>query len=381
MVKGRNEIMLYVDIPTQAEISSLLAARGEGCVSIYLETTPLTQQIDAARTRLKHLVGDAVAQLTDGGAAKRVVWPIEEQLHDLLDDDAFWRMQANSLALFVTADTLRSYRLPSRLTETVQVADRFHLKPLLRVLSMPQHAFVLALAENEVRVVELLGDHPAQELRVPDLPKDAASVAGTANVNSRSYSGRLGAGEGQKHHLRQFCRSIDHALRGVLAGRSEPLIVAAAEPLLSLYRSVNTYPHLAEQAIGTSPVRLSPHDLGAQARTIIDAINAKMVVDFGTLYAMRENEGRATTQLALAARAATFGAVDTLLVDMDSVQPGRVDETTGEIDLATEESSLSYGVVDEIAGRVLAQGGRVLAVRRHEIPQQAELAAILRYAV
>ena len=373
--------MLYVDIPTPAEFNSLLATRGDGCVSIYLETTPLTQKIDAVRTRLKQLTGDAVAQLTDGGAAKREVWPIEEQLHDLIDDEAFWRTQANSLALFITANSLRSYRLPSHLTETVQVADRFHLKPLLRVLSMPQHAFVLALAENEVRVIELLGNQPAQQIQVPNLPKDAASVAGTANINSRSYSGRLGAGEGQKHHLRQYCRLIDAVLRGLLAGRSEPLIIAATNPLLSIYRSVNTYPHLAERAIETSPTRLSPHELGAQARTIIDGINAGMVADFGLLYATRENEGRATTQIALAARAATFGAVDTLLVDMDGVQPGRVDETTGEVTFETHESARSYGVIDEIAGRVLAQGGKVLAVRRKDIPQEAELAAILRYAI
>jgi len=373
--------MLYVDIPTPAEVSSLLATRGDGCVSIYLQTTPLTQKIDAVRTRLKQLTGDAITQLTDGGATKRAVWPIEEQLHDLIDDEAFWRTQANSLALFITADSLRSYRLPSHLTETVQVSDRFHLKPLLRVLSMPQHAFVLALAENEVRVIELLGDQPAQEIQVANLPKDAASVAGTANVNSRSYSGRLGAGEGQKHHLRQYCRLIDAVLRGLLAGRSEPLIIAATNPLLSIYRSVNTYPHLAERAIETSPIRLSPHELGAQARTIIDEINARMVADFGTLYATRENEGRATTQIALAARAATFGAVDTLLVDMDGVRPGRVDETTGEVTFETHESARSYGVIDEIAGRVLAQGGKVLAVRRKDIPQEAELAAILRYAI
>jgi hypothetical protein len=373
--------MLYVDIPTPAEVSSLLATRGDGCVSIYLQTTPLTQKIDAVRTRLKQLTGDAITQLTDGGATKRAVWPIEEQLHDLIDDEVFWRTQANSLALFITADSLRSYRLPSHLTETVQVADRFHLNPLLRVLSMPQHAFVLALAENEVRAIELLGDQPAQEIQVPNLPKDAASVAGTANVNSRSYSGRLGAGEGQKHHLRQYCRLIDAVLRGLLAGRSDPLIIAATNPLLSIYRSVNTYPHLAERAIEASPIRLSPHELGVQARTIIDEINARMVADFGTLYATRENEGRATTQIALAARAATFGAVDTLLVDMDGVRPGRVDETTGEVTFETHESAHSYGVIDEIAGRVLAQGGKVLAVRRKDIPQEAELAAILRYAI
>jgi hypothetical protein len=373
--------MLYVDIPTQAEIGALVAARGEAFVSIYLKTTPETQHIDAARTRLKQLTGDAAAQLEAAGAAKRTIWPIEEQLHDLMDDGEFWRLQAESLAIFVSPDALRTYRLPNHLTETVQVADRFHLKPLLRAVSLPQHAFILALAENEVRVAQLLGDQPAQEIRVPVLPRDAASVAGTASVNSRNYSGRLGGSEGQKHHLRQYCRRIDAALRGLLSGRREPLIVAATEPLLSIYRSINSYAHLADEAIETSPARVPAHELGTGARRILDGINARAVADFASLYAERENEGRATTQVAEAARAATFGAVDTLLVDMDSTVPGLVDETTGEVTFDAEDSAVSYGVVDEIAGRVLTHGGRVLAVRRGDIPQQGELAAVLRYPV
>ncbi len=373
--------MLYVDIPTQPEVRALVSARGEALISIYLKTTPETQHIDAARTRLKQLTSDAVAQLEAVGVAKRTIWPIEEQLHDLMDDDDFWRLQAESLAIFVTPETLRTFRLPNHLTETVQVADRFHLKPLLRAVSMPQHAFILALAENEVRVIELLGDQPAQEIRVPGLPKDAAAVAGTASVNSRNYSGRLGGGEGQKHHLRQYCRRIDEALRGLLSGRSEPLIIVATDPLLSIYRSINSYAHLAEAAIETSPVRIPPHDLGTEARKIVDQLNAESIADFARLYTERENQGRATTQVAQAARAATFGAVDTLLVDMDSVMPGLVDEETGEIVIDKEDSAVSYGVVDEIAGRVLAHGGRVLAVRRNDIPQEAELAAVLRYPI
>lgn len=373
--------MLYVDIPTQPEIGRLVSERGAALVSLYLKTTPETQHIDAARTRLKQLATDAVAQLEEAGVPKRTIWPIEEQLHDLMDDDDFWRVQANSLAIFVTPDSLRSYRLPNHLSETVQVSDRFHIKPLLRAVSMPQHAFVLALAENEVRVVEVLGDQPAQEIRVPNMPKDAASVAGTANVNSRSYSGRQGGGEGQKHHLRQYCRAIDAALRGLLAGRHEPLILAATDPLLSMYRTINSYPHLAAEAITTSPVRVPAHDLGTHAREVLDGINAASVAAFGDLYAERENEGRATTQVARAARAATFGAVDTLLVDMDSIVPGVVDDTTGEITFDKDESAVTYGVIDEIAGRVIAHGGRVIAVRRADIPQEAELAAVLRYAL
>lgn len=373
--------MLYVDIPTQSEVMALIGARSEAAITIYLQTTPQTQNIDAARTALKQLTAQAVAQLQEIDVPKRTIWPIEEQLYDLMDDDAFWRLQSNSLAIFVTPDSLRTYRLPNHLTQMVQVADRFHLKPLLRAVSVPQHAFILALAENEVRVIELLGDQPAEEIRVTGMPKDAASVAGTANVNSRSYSGRQGGGEGQKHHLRQYCRAVDAALRGVLAGRHEPLILAATDPLLSMYRSVNTYANLAADAITTSPVRVPAHDLGARARKIMDGLHAATLSELATLYAQRENEGRATTQIARAARAATMGAVDTLLVDMDSVIPGVVHATTGEITFDDTASAVSYGVVDEIAARVLLNGGRVFAVRRDDIPQGGELAAILRFAV
>ena len=39
----------------------------------------------------------------------------------------------------------------------------------------------------------------------------------------------------------------------------------------------------------------------------------------------------------------------------------------------------SYGVVDEIARRVWLSGGRVLAVRRDDVPGRSSVAAILRY--
>ncbi|MGY6535295.1 MAG: baeRF11 domain-containing protein [Pararhodobacter sp.] len=372
--------MLYVDIPTTTELQKLVAARGAALVSFYLPTTPETQHIGQARTELGNLLKQAEAQLEAVDTPKRTIWPISEQINDLLDDDDFWAHQANSLAVFVTPDSLRAFRLPNHLTTTVQVSDRFHIKPLLRAISVQQHAFVLALAENEIRLIEVFADLPAQEIRVPGMPKDAASAAGTANVNSRNYSNRKGGSEGQNVLLRAFARKVDAALRPVLSGRSEPLILAAAEPLWSIFRSVCSHDGLAAEGIRTSPVRITPAELAEQARPILDGLHAQALEEVHALFSARENEGRATTQVARSARAATYGAVDTLLVDIDEVMPGTVDDN-GEVTFEDHESATSYGIVDEIAGRVLASGGRVLAVRRAEIPQEQSLAAILRYAV
>ncbi|MFN6979369.1 MAG: hypothetical protein ACK4OP_14655, partial [Gemmobacter sp.] len=243
-----------------------------------------------------------------------------------------------------------------------------------------QHAFVLALEENGVRLVEVFPDLPAQTVKVPGMPRDAAQVAGTANVNSRSYSRRLGGGEGQNVLLRAYARAVDAALRPVLAGRSEPLILAAADPMRSVFRSVSSYGGLVAATIDGAPGRDSDAALAEAARPILDALHAEHMEKTRSLFAARGSEGRATTQITDAARAATMGAVDTLIVDIDVVIPGTVDDA-GVVSLASGESAATYGVVDEIAGRVLANGGRVLAVRAEDVPEGAPLAAILRYAV
>jgi hypothetical protein len=92
-------------------------------------------------------------------------------------------------------------------------------------------------------------------------------------------------------------------------------------------------------------------------------------------------QGRASDDLAVIARAATFGAVDTVFVDIDEAQPGFVAEADGALTLGDADDAANYGVVDEIARRVLLARGRVLAVRRADIPGEGPAAAILRYPV
>lgn len=98
-------------------------------------------------------------------------------------------------------------------------------------------------------------------------------------------------------------------------------------------------------------------------------------------FGLRRNQGRASTDVAQVARAATFKAVQSLLVDMDRVIDGHVDETDGRIDEAMAPGASSHSVLNEIARRVLLSGGEVLSVRKEDLPDGAPVAAILRYAL
>ena len=371
--------MLYVDIPHRSEIERLIAHRGPASMSIYLPTTPVTQDVQADRIALKNLAKIGLDQLRTAEVDKRALWPIEEEIDDLVEDHEFWRFQARSLAVFVTPERILTFRLPNTLTALVEVSDRFHLKPLLRSVTWPQTAYVLALAQNAVRLVEVSGDLPAATVKVEGMPTDAASAIGKTSVLDRSQKGRLHGSEGQKVRLRQFARQVDQALRGLIHGRETPLILAANAPLESIYRSVNTYPHLVAQSIGGNSDTTSDADLAAAAREILDALHRAELEALHSLFEVRSKAGRATTDIAQAARAATFGAIDTLLVDIDEVVPGTVGDE-GSITLKDGPCADSYGVVDEIAARAFTSGARVLGVRRADIPGGASLAAILRYA-
>ena len=373
--------MLHTDLPTRPEIRDLAEARGDLCVSLYLPTSPLTQETDRDRILLKSVAAAARSQMEAAGADKRQVAAIAEQIEDLLDDEEFWRFQARSLALFATPDWLRSFRLPNQLEPLRAVSDRFHLKPLLRAVTFPHEALVLALSQNGVRLIEVFADLPPQEIRVADMPRDAASAAGKASLGDRSPSGRIQGSEGLKVRLRQYARKVDAALRDVLAGREVPLILATTAPLDAIFRSVNSYPHLAAQQITTNPDRLKDLELAQAARPLLDEIHASELAAVRERFETRKTQGRATTDLAQAARAAAFGAIDVLLVDIEAVVPGWMDEEDGSLRFAEADGAGSYGVVDAIAARAMAGGARVLAVRPADLPGDAPLAAILRYAM
>ena len=371
-------MILPTDIPTRAEIDRLLEHRAPSSVSIYLPSDPASNG-DPERIEFKTLAAQASSQLGEAGAGVRVVRQFEDEIGYLYDDEGFWRHQARSLAAFATPQWLITFRLPNRLLSQVEVSDRFHVRPLLRALTFPHVAFVLALAQGSVRVVEVTPDLDPARINVDDLPLDVAGAVGKSSIADRAPIRRVQGSEGQKVRMRQYARGVDRALRPLLNGLEVPLILAATEPIESIYRSVNTYPHLLSRGIPGNPEAASDAELAADTRTILDDLYATQLREIQELYAQRSADRRALADVAEVARAATFGAVQTLLVDIDAAVPGTVDEQTGAVTFAPSPTGDVHDVTDEITRRAWLTDARVLAVRNDDIPGHGPVAAILRY--
>jgi peptide subunit release factor 1 (eRF1) len=373
--------MLHIDLPTRAEIERLAAYRKSPAVSIYLATHPVTQQADADRLQLARLLKEAVDQMEKGGVDKRSIWPIEEAVQELVDDPDFWDVQANSLAVLATPEQTRTFRLPNRLQNVAEVSDRFHLKPLIRAVTFPHNAYVLAYSVGRVRLVEVTADLPAREIKVQGLPKDLNDALGKASRAASQGAVRSGRHISEGEFFRRYARTVDAALRPFLQGHERPLIIASPEPHGSIYRSVSSYPHTAERIVSGNFDGAPEHELATAARSVLDEVYADEIKALHGLFAERQGQGRATGDIAQAARAATFGAVDTLIFDMDEVVHGTVNDEDGGIAFAETASAQNYGIVDEIAARALRTGARLLAGRKDDIPGGGSLAAILRYPI
>lgn len=368
---------MYVDLPSEDEVRALLEVTGTTCVSIYMPATPEPDDADAERLVFKNLASEAMEKLKELGVDKRELTAFADALGDVDDDPFFWRHQARSLAVFITGEELHVYRLANQLEPAVAVADRFYVKPLLRALSFHSAGFVLSLAQGGVRLLEFGDDYGPYEVEAEAMPTDLSSFVETVpGASGFAFTG-VQSPEGQDSRLRKYARAVDRSLRGAIRGVDAPVVIAATDPLLSVFRSISTLDNLARGTISGNTERVSDEELVASARRIVDEENARSLADLLEEFDRRAGQDRTAIDLADLARAATYGSIETLIVDIDRVVSGSIGDD-GALSLSDEPDA--YDVVDELARRVIRTGGDVIAVRADEVPQNGPAAAILRYA-
>ncbi|MDD9717393.1 hypothetical protein PVW48_11595 [Dinoroseobacter sp. PD6] len=181
--------MLCVELPSPAEIGHFDLHRSDGFVSVYLPTTPLTEDIRQRPTRLKQLQDEAVSRQEESGLDKHRIWPLEEHFETVLEDDDFWAHQAHSLVIFAMPQHLRTYRLPSDLAVTEPVAALVQLLGTFAVLHRGIETSPDRMSDADlVRAASFGGAHT---LMVDIDSLVASTVDETTGLPARGHGGRL----------------------------------------------------------------------------------------------------------------------------------------------------------------------------------------------
>jgi hypothetical protein len=382
-----------MDSISKDELRQLIEDRHGPCVSIYMPThRKLEAQQD--RIRFKNLLRRAEEGLLQLGLRSPEAAGLLEPARKLLDDTSFWEYLSDGLALFLSRNSLRSYRLPYSLKEMAVVAERFQLKPLLPLLEYAAQFFVLALSKNQVR---LLRGTPlgAEEVELSNVPRGLADALKYDQAEKQlQYHTRTPRGlghraavfhghgtreEGDTEDILHYFRMIDRSIHEVLRSETAPLILAGVDYLLPVYRRANSYPHLLEEGVAGNPDELQPEELHARVWPVVQPALEKGRRRAMERYAELAAKGRASNRIGEVVREAYFGRVDSLIVALGLQQWGAFDPDERTVHLYPAQKPGSHDLLDFAAIHTLLNSGDVHAVAPEKVPGGEALAAIFRY--
>jgi hypothetical protein len=378
-----------------SELRRLTSSDHGTCISMFMPTHAAGRDGQQDALRLKNLTATAERELLERGMRSPEVRKILQPVRDLPGEPSFWEKRSQGLALFVADGVFDRFRVPLPLDETVVVNQRFQVKPLLPLLNSAAQFYVLAFSQNRVRLFE--GDHSGcREVIVPGLPENMQKSLNYDQISRspQSHAGQRGndhgkqgvvfhgqgdEGEIAKEDLAKYFRLIDTALHPVLRNKQTPMILAAVQYLLPIFRDASSYPHIAREELPGNPDHASEQDLHGRAWPIVAGWNDMQLADAAARYQQLAGTGKTVDDLHRILPAASQGQIETLFVERGAHRWGWFDAQTSQVRLngfapkGTDDDLLDLAAVQTLLNR-----GTVYSVENERCPSPP-ICAVLRY--
>ena len=388
------EVAFFMDKITREELRELSAHSRKLCVSLFMPAFRAGRETEQNSIRFKNLLKEAESRLSASGARPPEIQELLKPARGLVDDPLFWQRQGDGLAVFLSADYFKNFRLPLSFQESVILARRFHFTPLLPYFSGEGRFYVLALSRNMIRLLEgsrhavdevdvetllpSLGDAFRFDRFEKQLQFHTGTSAGRSGGRAAMFHGHDPSDE-EKGRLLRWFRKIDGDLPEILRGSRSPLVLAGVEYLLHLYRDANSYPFLLDEGIPGNPDELRPEELHARAWPIAEKALSRAADQVLARYAELAGSENVSSNVEKILEGAHHGRVDVLFVDGGARMTGCFNPEenrvlTGESCSGEEEDLLNLAAV-----QTLVHGGTVYGVSSGSLPGSEPLGAMFRF--
>lgn len=359
--------------PQQRDVRRIADVRAPWCVTVYGNVDAWLRGNHATEVA-EEQIRSAMDGLRIGGAPAEIAETIRNRLDRVsmpaADHPGQVDWRARSVGIFATENGAEVFTLTSSPTPWVGVADRFLISPLLEgALALIPPVFTLAISENEVRLIDVTA-HPIGVIEVPHIPRDLESTIALDVTGDRNTYAHLRTSEDPKGRLREYVRAVDHAVEPVLRRAGAVLVIAAAEPIASIYRSMTSHGLVASSTISGNHDGDSINKLADLAVPIIERHRREVLEDHLARFAEMPARGHVLVDLDEIAAAAHEGAIDTLFVDLGCRIP---------VPAEAFEGRTTIDRVDEIVRHSLSSDATIVPVLAGDLPTPDPVAAVLRY--
>jgi hypothetical protein len=381
-----------MNIPNHAQIKELMEHEEPICLSLFMPLHHARAETYHDSILLKNLLHQSrellLAQNMPPGNVNDFIAPIEK----LLKEDV--RLHpGEGTAIFATKDYHQHYLLPQKTTTEVMVAPHFYIRPLLPFMHFNGrgHFYVLAISQHQIRLLEC-SPFDAREVQLPaDMPKNIGEALQEDDKEKdvHLHSIRSGAsargmfhGHGTEMDIRKdsvlrYLRIVDKWMHSILQHKNNPLLIAAVDYLIPIYREVNSYPYLFPEGIIGNPDRAKAEELRDNGWALVKPKfmekRQKDIDRYHNLSATNSTSFRVEEIVPYA----TKGLVDVLFVAEEEKCWGWYND--GDIvEVHEQKEKFDQELLNYAVEKTIASRGTVYSLSKRDMPKNVSLAAIFR---
>ncbi len=381
---------------SRAELRSLASREETPCVSVYV---PIDHSLPDAKqnpVRFRNLIDEAERRL-NGELRSTEVRDMLRPARELESDALFWRQTgADGLCVLAATQFFRVFPLPFRCPETAEAGARFHLAPLVHVLTRDDRFHVLALSPKSVRLFRGRGRELTPVALPPDMPTDmATALKGTElepslQMHTAAHGSAPGSWVGIMHGhgtpkddekplLREYVRIVCRRLEPQLSGDTSPLVLAAVDFNQSLFRETCRHPHVASEGVVASPDTLTDRELLERALPLVEPILNRDRHKAAERYRALVSSEKAGHLIHTVLPAAFQGRVEAIFAALGRHVYGTCDAHGSDVRVNGTRQPGDVDLLDLAVTKSLLSGGDAFVVPEPEMPTGGPVAAVFRW--
>ena len=377
---------------TRENILDLAKKESDHCVSIYLPTHKAGEEVQQDPIRLKNLLTQAVEQLENREVREKEIDELLDEARKLLDKPAFWRHNDKGLAIFISDDDFKYYRIPHAFKERVMVDDHFLITPLIPMITLEGTFCILALSQKKIRLLKCTRAD-VEEIELEESPNSLEEFlkydvnedhlqhhSGHGGDAQAIFHGQGGSRDTNTEEVINYLKTVENEVTSILRKRNDSLVLAGVKEAVAEYRKANKYSRLLDDAILENPDPQSNTEIKDEGWDIIKSHFLQSMYDDIERFADLSGSDKQSDNLSQIVEAAYYGKIESLFVPIGEHSWGWFDMERDTVHHSTEPKNGEHDLINMAAIKTLTQSGNVYALDKEEMPNGSSIAAIFRYA-
>lgn len=386
-----------MEIISKSEFAELAKFKSECSISVYLPTHRSGVEVNEQQDLIvfKNSLQQVRRSLQGKGYNNSQIDEILKPGTELLQDDNFWYNLSGGLGVFIAKGFFKTVKFPKAVKEEIFINNSFYVSPLLPVISNDRHFFLLVFSKNDANFYR--GDEfNIVKLDVEGLPNGMNDVVhfeekggkelfrGGGNLSGAgaNFHGHGSGLADEKIYIAQYLKEVDQTLRTeVLANENAPLVLAAVDYLIPIYKQNSSYKNITQEAIiGNSEYE----DLNSLFKKACDIVTPYF--NEGDRKALKTYYDQSATGLTSnnaeeIIPASHYGRISDLFVMKDAHIWGTFNEVTNELHIHEEKQEDDDCLINQAVVKTVANGGMVHILEPERMPEGSQIAAFMRYEI